>query len=390
MKNKNEQWYYALPGEKTVGPLSYEEIKTKIAEGTVLGDTAVWTENFGEKWQRAGSVSALKPAWMEVEKKRWRLISETGLNTVPVKIAVRAAWEQTKTVLFKPFSFMMWVSLLFCTWMAGNNMFQSVMDEQTLRTSMSDTSVKYGPYVAVLKALCNGAKQVFEENHLSVWAGGMLIYLFLAGYVCVKGRLILLNKTYAPYEPLGMGWRRSIGKTRSLVFFYVLAELFSNLAVASSIYYFFLRGGFISGETEITMQSFMDAVFGQECGQWILAGLLAYLLARLIRSFAFHFVEPLVFRFTIPAPTALKMAAKLHCKAPGRFLAYYLTVAVIRIIYLLIGGVTLTITGILLLPNAAALSAAAGLPLMLLTIMLRLILMPIDYFIRILGTRFVI
>ncbi|MBN2210239.1 MAG: RDD family protein [Sedimentisphaerales bacterium] len=50
-------WYY-LVGEQQVGPVSFEDIKTKVTEGVVAPESYVWREGYSD-WVKAWQVQAL-------------------------------------------------------------------------------------------------------------------------------------------------------------------------------------------------------------------------------------------------------------------------------------------------------------------------------------------
>ena len=378
-------WYYTLSGSETTGPVDLGELARLVSEGKITGATAVWHASFGQQWRRADSVPELRRAFAGAESARCKVVSRTPFETVPVLGAVREAFRQTVAVLLRRPSFLLWIGLAFCTWMASANALVNVADTKTLFDMMGKGA---NLAVSLAESTRIGLEKVFLPKVSGAWIALVLMYSMITAYVCVKGRLMLLHKVYSPGDPIGHSWRHTVGKTRSLSLFYMLVESAVNFDLATCLYHFFVSAGF--GKDGVgTAQALLDALRRPESAKWLVLGLALFLVLKFVRSFAFHFVEPLVYRFSLPVFSAFAMALRNAGANPGAFLRYYLFVFAFRAAYYVVAASLLALCGLLL--GGASVSPAAmtgGFPLLLVIVLGRLVFLPPDYFIRVLATRF--
>ena len=365
-------WYYTISGSETIGPVPLEKLREAVRDGRIVGDTAVWTSSFGTSWRRASSIAELKGAWAEVEAARIRAVSSQKLLAAPVGETVATALRYAGQVLFHPFSPLLWLSIAFCQMLASSRMVAGVIDQNALLAGIkpdTDLPTLLGLFAGLLR---DGLVRVFEPRLSASWVLLVVISCALVAYLCAKGRLMLIGKAYAPREPLPVTWRRTLGRTKSLALFYATMDCLFNFSLYTCLFRFFVAAGFVE-EPQIDPNALRAAALSPGPSSWIAAAIGMVLSIEFVRSFCYHFVEPLVYRLAVPVSTGFAMALRAASRNPWRFVAYYAFVVAFRVVYLLAAFVLARIAG-------------ATLPLLLLGVFL---LLPLDYFFRVAGAFFI-
>ncbi len=399
MAKSNKKWFYSPTGNETVGPLSYDEVKRLMRDGKILGSTAVWTEGFGSEWKKAGNVPELLSIWKELEKNRLNVLSRYPLSFASVNEAVRISIAHVKSVLFKRFVFSIWIGILFTLWLSSKNASILPIDSQALTENLTNiantsptssvASILGDTFVVFVNASLALIFNVFASlTNTAAYAVSLLFGILLSSYISVKGKLLLLSKTYTPSDPFSLAWKRTIGKTSSLVFFYTFINFVSALLIMSLLYRFCAASGFAEGIK--APSDVIPALTSLNTMMYMGLVILVLMLNAFIKSFTFHFIEPTIYRFSVPALTAGYMTARLAFKNPLRIISYYLVVLAFRVIYACASMALFIVT--LFITEAFLRMGGSGF-VMLLAITLyavsKLILLPLDYFFRILGTRIV-
>lgn len=380
------KWFYTPSGAETVGPVDIEEIANRIADGTIVGDTAVWTKEFGSEWKRADSVSELRFAWKRLENSRVESLSQTPLSFNKLAVSILASYKYVSALLFRSRRFMVWLSLIFCTWMASANAIVNVADPKVFFDEMARHSNHWG---AAVTSLCEGLSKLFVPTISLQWVFIVVLFSLITVYVRVKGRLMLLFYSFSPIETLGLAWRRTIGRSRSLLIFYTLLECIINFTIATCLYHFFYVGGFLDNPSLHTRDGLLAALSNPESAKWIIYLVVIFLFVSFVKSFSFHFVEPNIALINVPVATAFRMACVAFSRNFSRLISFYLFVLVFRFFYILFVLLLLFIASILMpILHLSPSAMVSGIPLILGVILGRFLLLPLDLFFRVVGTRF--
>lgn len=378
------EWYYTPSGSETVGPISFEDLRRAVLDQIVQPATAVWTRRMGGEWQRADAVPELRKVWDELDVVRARSLHRLAFNRLSVLESMKQSFAKTKEALYKPFIFLRWVSIAFCTWMASVTALIGFADKESLK-SASETNQSAIELLA--SANIAGLKQFFIPHVSIQWVITIFLYCLLVTYVCVKGRLLFLAKAYQPALALSHCWHNSIRRSRTLLLFYTFISVVLNFAIATCLFHFCLDCGYFSGNVFSLAE--LRSNPGMLFSRHLVTGVVIFLLLSFVRSFTFHFVEPLVYSFGVPVLTGFKVSLMILRKDPLRYLGYYLFVAVYRIVYAALVVLSLAVVSLLLslagLPSTIILSGA---PLALVVAIGKLVFLPLDYFYRVMGTRF--
>lgn len=381
-----KKWFYTPSGAETVGPVDIEEISNRIADGTIVGDTAVWTKAFGNEWKRADSVSELNFAWRKLESSRIENLARTPLTFNALPVAIWAAYRYASGLLFRSRRFMVWVSLIFCTWMATAQALVNVADVNVFLEKMAAHADYWN---AIIASLCTGLSKIFVPMVSPQWVIVVIIFSLITVYVRVKGRLMFVYYAISPFETIGSAWQRTVGRTRSLLIFYTLLECIVNFTLATCLYHFLYVGGFLDDSSLYSRDGVIAALSNPSAVKWLVYLIAIFLFISFIKSFAFHFVEPIIALLNLPVVMALKMTFQVFSKNFAKLISYYLFVLVFRLCYLIFVIFLLLVASIIMqvvhLPPSAM---VGGLPLFFGIIAGRSLLLPLDLFFRVVGTRF--
>lgn len=379
-------WFYTPSGAETVGPVDIDEIANRIADGTIVGETAVWTKAFGNEWKRADSIYELRFAWKKLESSRVETVSQIPLAIHSLGEAVHASYRYVCALLFKSRRFSLWISLIFCVWMATATALVNVVDVEAFWEKMAGGSNYLS---ALVVGLSEGLSKIFIPKISLQWVFVVVVFSLITVYVRVKGRLMFVFFAFSPLESLGRAWQKTVGRTRSLLIFYTLLECIVNFTIATCLYHFLYVGGFLDNPSQQTADKVIAALLNLESAKWLIYGTSIFLVVSFVKSFAFHFVEPNIAIFNVPVTTAFRMATLAFAKNSGKFLSYYLFVLVFRLLYSLFVLILLFVTSIIIpLFNLSPSAMIGGLPMFFLVIAGRFLLLPADLFFRVVGTRF--
>lgn len=356
-------WYYAASDGSTVGPLTLEALSNAVLTGDILSDTAVWTEGFGPQWRAARNVEELRPAWVRAERDRIEAVKRLPIAVHRPLEALGESLAVARSALFAPFSFLSWLSIAFCNLMACTRMLYGVDGMQGAIAGQSTT------YQQVFAAFRDGVARLFEPGLSTAWLLTILIYGAMNAYIGTKGRLLFVGKALFPQEPIALLWRRGVGRTSSLWRLYYFLDISLNLGFYALIYRFLSVSGLIGGEAS---REAVAAAMGGPAAKWAIAALALVLAVEFLRSAAFHFVEPVVFMFGIPVSSAARMVLAAIPRNAARFLGFFGIVVLCRIAY-----AAIVLAGMVLLPFPVV--APVGL----------ILLLPFDFLVRVLGTRFI-
>lgn len=361
--NSGEQWYYVARDGSTAGPLSLAALSAAVLSGDVSSDTAVWTEAFGTQWRAALRIDALRPAWTRVERDRVRAVTQSPLSVRPPLQALAEALAAVRSALFSPFSFLAWLSIAFCNLMASTRLLYGVDGAQGAMAAQPAS------YSRLFAALRDGVVRLFDPSLSWAWLLTILLYGALNAYIGTKGRLLFVGKAFFPAEPVALLWRRGTGRTASLWRLYFSLDAILNIGFYALIYRFLATSGLATGDT--SRAALTAALHGPAAG-WAAAAMALALAVEFLRSASFHFIDPVVFMFGIPASSAAKMVLKTIPANAARFLGFFAVVVFCRLAY-----AALVLAGLLLLP--LPILAPLGLVLLL----------PFDFLVRVIGTRFI-
>ena len=362
-------WYYASADGKSVGPMDFAALRQAVLGGSVVADTAVWRESFGSKWVAAAKVPELRPVWMEMERDRVRAVSALPLTVRPPLVAFREALGVTSAALFRPFTFIAWISLAFCNMMASTRL-MSGAGAAIQPAAISATEDSGTNLVAFATSFRDGIVALFEPSVSLAWQANILLYGLLVAFICAKGRLLFVGKAFSPREPIPSIWRKGLGRTASLVRLYYILDCILNFGFHALIYAFFIKSGLHDGD--VTREALSAAFATAAAEKYLSLAVLLLATVEFIRSASFHFVEPLVFSLGVPVKVAAKMVLHAAVSRFGAFVGFFAIVIGCRIAY-----------------AATVILAMSVLPARLLLPLGLILLLPFDFLIRVLGTRFI-
>lgn len=362
-------WYYATSAGKPEGPMELAELRRAVLDGTVAPDTAVWREGYGQNWVAAAKIPELRKVWLEMEGARVKAVSTGRLTVKSPAAAFREALGAVTAALFRPFSFITWLSVAFCNMMASTRLMSG--GGSAVQPAVLPAADGSKPdFTAVATAFRDGITALFEPRISLSWLANVLLYGLLLAYICAKGRLLLAGKAFSPREPISSLWRRSIGRTASLLRFYYVLDSILNLGFYSLVYAFFVKSGLHGGD--VTGEALSSAFANPAAGRLLVLALALLAAVEFARSVAFHFFEPLVYSLGVPVSVAAKMVFRAAAGRAGAFLGFFVIVIACRLAY-----------------AAAVLVALAILPARLLMPIGLILLLPFDFLIRVFGTKFI-
>lgn len=119
----DRSWFFASDG-KQHGPYPETEFRNAIANGTIRGDTLVWTEGMAS-WQKAGEIPGLMSggASAPVVPQAGAATSRDGYGGGPISIEF-GIWDFTWRSLVLAVSFLVviplpWAMLMYCRWIVS-------------------------------------------------------------------------------------------------------------------------------------------------------------------------------------------------------------------------------------------------------------------------------
>lgn len=371
-------WHYATPAGGSVGPLTTEALAEAVASGGIAPDTAVWRAEYGDKWRAARTIPELLPAWIAAEAARVASAErDTVLVVAPPSRAFAEALGIVSSALFHPFSILAWLSLALCRLMASSRMVAGSGGGATPPAISADADP-----AAILPPLLDYLRQsvasIFTPRVSFGWIATIVLYGLFTSYIAAKGRLMLVGKAYFPREPLHQLWRRAIGRTASLWRLYFSLDATLNLLFYWLVFRFLAAANLV-GPAAPDASGLVDA-FGAALSSpaaiWLTAATLLVAAIELVRALAFHFAEPLVFLLGVPVGAASRMVRRAMRDTPGaagRLVGFFAIILVCRAAYF-----ALVLCAALILPSAMLLPVAVA------------ALLPLDFLVRVFGTRFIV
>ncbi len=321
MSADGAKWFYTPDGTQTVGPVSIDELSKAVLDGRIVAATAVWTQAFGREWKRADSVGELRGAWIAAEEARIAAVTATRPATVPVATAVARSLDFCVRALFRPFSLAVWLGIALCCVMTNLLQFPLAFDSKAYAEQLR-TAANFGSILdALVLGVCAPLKNCFTPYVSPAWVVSVILGSALASYLYSVGTLAFLAKATNPRVRFLIASRATRGRLWTLTLFYTAVDSVAALWCSSLHYRFFLAGGFY-GETAPTFANYVANFANPAARIWGVAALAFVVVWLLVRVFAFHFAEPLVFRLAIPMPTALGMALGMAVRNFGRVAAY--------------------------------------------------------------------
>ncbi len=246
-----KNWYYAVDGVRQ-GPVTAEELRERVSDGTLRGGDLVWQPAFGAEWRTVEQARGFfeppaPPVGMPAATRP--PVPLSGVNgTRPSGLEAAAqAYARVRAVLFKPFDITRWFSLGFCAWLAY-----------------------IGTQSGNLNGLGEGSPEAFKKQfdglldkladasaHPGVVTFVVLIIVFtllLALWMCAlrsRGDFMFMHRWYRPDAPILQCWSASREAGHALFvwrvqFFFVAALLFA--ADGAGAYLHILRPYFEGGK----------------------------------------------------------------------------------------------------------------------------------------------
>lgn len=210
------KWYYAIDGAR-YGPATLDEVRARVADGTLRELDMVWQPAFGPEWRNIGHVRELfdpppPPPPPDMEARQAPLTGVTGLRP-SARRAASQAWSRTVATLFRPFDIGRWFSIGFCAWLAhlgaqtGNiNLWGDVR-------SMGSAQEEFDQALAHLESLRD------RPGLLALALGIVALSLLLALWMCAlrsRGDFMFLHRWYRPDEPIRRCWQAARAAGREL------------------------------------------------------------------------------------------------------------------------------------------------------------------------------
>jgi hypothetical protein len=120
----DRSWFFASDG-KQHGPYPETEFRNAIANGTISGDTLVWTEGMAS-WQKAGEIPGLMSGGLRaatVSQAGGSSATHGGYGSAPISVEL-GIWDFTWRSLVLLFSLLFviplpWALLMYCRWIVS-------------------------------------------------------------------------------------------------------------------------------------------------------------------------------------------------------------------------------------------------------------------------------
>lgn len=389
------QWYYTRRGV-TYGPFPRETI-VRLVEGRFLrADSYVWDAGQGGDWRPVSSFPAFADALSRAEEgdrtidpSEWCALAgqsapppSAGENRPRMADVLASAWRWTVLSLFRPFRFLQWAGIAFCSWMACTSSLIGIFDEDTLLREMQG-GMQSG--AQVVTALCLSARQwaVQTVSGQGVWFWGAMavFYLVIACFIRAKGRLLFLHRLRFPGDSIQAAWAATNGRALPLaICHFSLDALFVVVEVCTVLHLFLnlSEATIQTGDVQAIFSEIVSKPSSRACG-FLFLGVIAGLTV--IRSILYHFIEPVYYRLHLSFHGATSVILRLFLTQIPAVLAFFVSLVLVRLLVLGAGGL------LALCVTLAGAPVLAVLPL-LLPYLIRLVFLPADYFIRSLGPRF--
>ena len=311
-------WYFA-EGDNQVGPVDREEILAEISSGRIRRDTLVWCPDLGSEWKAAGLVADLFPP------------PDLAHGDAPsATFAARSAFSRMKELLFRPFSFLQWVTFACCAWICSLGVPLPV--RVSTPPSQPNSAMQSMEQLAALslkafQEFCTQLTQSFSAVRAFVQTGiAIIFYLVLFVWLCWlrnRGEFMLLHKWYAPQDRLFVGWQLSRHPAHSLFLWRIVVftiTLFCILPIFGSLYRNvlvpYVTSGFSSDKLPWLNPQFLYGMLGIA---------LISVICFSLQGMATEFVVPLLYWHPeLSALQAWRIVWTFFCLFPGRVFGFYL------------------------------------------------------------------
>ena len=316
------KWYYAVSGVRH-GPVTFEELRGLVRNGTLQAIDLVWQPEFGPEWRNAGQVSALfeatemdVPPLVQAQERKVPLLGVTGERPSCLSAASQA-YDRMLSVLFKPFDIMRWFSMGFCAWLAYIG-----------TQSANFNGMKGDGNPALFKQQVDGLLDKVSNAlahpgmYEATFAVGLVFLSLLIGlWMCAlrsRGDFMFLHRWYQPDASILLCWRAARAAGHELfvwrVYFFVVAGLLFALDGVSA-YAQIIRPYMASGK-----------VWGQPLMHptvvCVTAAVLLAVAVQLVAHLAKAFVVPVMYWHGVPASRAWLVVFALCNQYPFAVLGY--------------------------------------------------------------------
>jgi len=220
--------WYCIANDTQRGPLSLDELRALIREGTLHSDDYVWNESFGEQWRLARHVPelALLPDLPASEPASSPLPGEpTPLTGVPgnrpsFSLALQQAWDHTREILFRHTSFLRWMGMAFCVWisivglyepnLAVEALIQKVQPDQAVLQAQIQSCTAPDQMIALLLNVSEKSKDrvlaLLTPERVRVAACAWLALAIVTAWLRARGAFLVMQRWHAPDATLSQSW----------------------------------------------------------------------------------------------------------------------------------------------------------------------------------------
>ncbi len=116
-------WFCIINGTQR-GPMSPDELRTLLRDGTAKPEDYVWNESFGDQWRRVRDVPELAAAAVTATVAAAAMpahptpLSGVSGNRPSCARTLQQAWDRMVNLLFRHTSFTRWMGMAFCVWIS--------------------------------------------------------------------------------------------------------------------------------------------------------------------------------------------------------------------------------------------------------------------------------
>lgn len=239
------EWYCIVTGSQR-GPMSLDELRALVRDGTLKPEDYVWNESFGEQWRRMRDVPelALPPPLASAAAPAPELdagfvpVSSTPLTGVPgsrpfFALAMQQAWDRMKDILFRNASFARWMGMAFCVWisiigmnepnLAGEALIGRAQPDPALLRSKIEACTTpdqmMNIYVDVLNQTTERARELLTPKLIGTALAIWLVLLAITCWLRARGAFMVMHRWHHPDATIAQSWAVGSGLGRSLFLF---------------------------------------------------------------------------------------------------------------------------------------------------------------------------
>lgn len=337
-------WHYATGAGATVGPVTAKDLADLAERGEISCDTALWNPSFGNQWRAASSVRELGKA-LEQSKRRSFESAADGMALGKVKDAFLCALSATVGALFRRFNPGYWLSLVFLFYLS------SLSAISVVRIDTADFMAEGSRGMAALAAAIAQNARNMPGEMLSLPAAILVLFncLVVAFIVSRAGLMICYKVGFRSIPFFGL-WHRVSSFARGLALFRMALAILSNVFLGIGLYHAALEyGKSPSADMAALLASILSSKPVLACG----AGYAALLLCS---SLSYHFIEPVMARFSVPFSLAAAKALGVMLADWGTVLRFILSVALVKTFF----GIFFSLCMMLCFAIIGSISGGAG------------------------------